>query len=165
MEQVAGRIWGVLNIRYADGREVPRRLSGERAFRARVRFPSHTEETLYMLQACGNDLRYGGISRYLPGPEFRFEADMPATPAPAPVPQPATTASATTPAPAPIAVPEALVETVAITDDGTVTFEFKKATNGQPSMVRIKGIETEEFTFSAGPDGTTLRYKEVAKVS
>ena len=148
MEQVAGRIWGVLNIRYADGREVPRRLSGESAFRARVRFPSHTEETLYMLQACGNDLRYGGISRYLPGPEFRFEADMPATPAPAP-----------------IAVPEALVETVAITDDGTVTFEFKKATNGQPSMVRIKGIETEEFTFSAGPDGTTLRYKEVAKVS
>ncbi len=83
LETTPGRIWGGLNVRYADGREVPRRLNGERAYQARVRFPDPhlsllgREETLYMLQGCGNDLRYGGISRYLPGPDFRFEADQP----------------------------------------------------------------------------------------
>ena len=28
-------------------------------------------------------------------------------------------------------------------------------------MVRLKGIETEEFTFTVNAEGTTLRYREV----
>ena len=82
-----GRIWGVLNVRYANGQEIPRRLDGDRAYQAEVRFPDGKTETLYMLQGCGNDLRYGGISRYIPGPDFRFEAD----------PEPATAPSPTVP--------------------------------------------------------------------
>ena len=81
----AGRIWGVLNVRYADEQEIPRRLNGDRAYRAQVRFPNGKTETLYMLQGCGNDLRYGGISRYIPGPEFRFEADPEPVVAPPPI--------------------------------------------------------------------------------
>ena len=176
LEQTVGRIWGILNVRYGDGKEVPRRLNGERAFRARVRFPDQHEETLYMLQACGNDLRYGGISRYLPGPEFRFEADQPQveTPAPAPAPaptpqpEPAQTAPAPTPTPAPEPTPaptpqpeSAQATAPTPQGEGVVIFEFKRSSNGQPAMVRLRGIEAEEFTFSVGPDGTTLRFREV----
>jgi hypothetical protein len=176
LRQTAGRIWGVMNVRYADGRSVPRQLHGERAYKALVRFPNGTEETLYILQACGNDLRYGGISRYLPGPDFRFEADpaavpvaqpaptpAPAEPAPAPVVEPVPVVAPPTPAPviaAPAAAPAQVAVAAAAADDGTVTFEFRKQSNGQPSMVRLKGIETEEFTFEIGPTGTTLRYRE-----
>ena len=149
LRQTAGRIWGVMNVRYADSRSVPRQLHGERAYEAIVRFPNGNEETIYMLQACGNDLRYGGISRYLPGPEFRFEADQPAVPV-APVAEP-------TPAPAPVEQTSA----PAPQEEGAITFEFKRASNGQPAMVRLKGIETEEFSFSVGNEGTTLRYREV----
>ena len=150
LRQTAGRIWGVMNVRYANGSEAPRQLRGERAYEARVRFPNGTEETLYMLQACGNDLRYGGISRYLPGPHFRFEADP--APAPAPETQPVT-ATPVEPAPTPV------VETIPPTD-GTISFEFKRATAEQPNLVRLQGISTEEFHFSVGPNGTTLRYRE-----
>ena len=87
VRQNAGRIWGNMIVRYADGRSIPRRLNGERAYQAEVRFPDGRIETLYMLQGCGNDLKFGGISRYLPGPNFRFEAD-PATQLPEPPPQP-----------------------------------------------------------------------------
>ncbi len=158
LRQTAGRIWGVMNVSYADGRSVPRQLHGDRAYEALVRFPGGTEEALYMLQACGNDLRYGGISRYLPGPDFRFEAD------PAPVVQPAPVA-APEPEPAPVAAEpatapaQAAVATAAV-DDGMVTFEFRKQSNGQPNLVRLQGIETEEFFFSVGSTGTTLRYRE-----
>jgi hypothetical protein len=117
-----------------------------------------------MLQACGNDLRYGGISRYLPGPEFRFEADpVVAIPTPAPAPQPAVQPAAVTPEPpAPQPAP-APAQAAASTPqgEGVISFEFKRANNGQPNMVRLQGIEAEEFTFSVGPDGTTLRYREV----
>jgi LysM domain len=183
LRQTIGRIWGVMSVRYADGRSVPRQLRGERAYQALVRFPNGKEETLYMLQACGNDLRYGGISRYLPGPDFRFEADpapvvaeplpvvasvepAPAPePTPAPVVEPVVTSSTPTPVLAEAAtapLPAQAAAVAAVADDGTVTFEFRRQSNGQPSMVRLKGIETEEFTFEIGPAGTTLRYREAA---
>lgn len=179
LEQVAGKIWGVLNVRYADGMSIPRRLVGERAFRARVRFPNGTEEILYMLQACGNDLRYGGISRYLPGPEFRFEADQPEAPvqtAPVPAPaEPAPTPATVVPVTAPVGhnpvldqyrtpegpVPQQVMVPAIPQPVGVITFEFKRSNNGQPNMVRLQGIKAEEFSFSVGPEGTTLRYREV----
>jgi hypothetical protein len=171
LRQTAGRIWGVMNVRYAGGRSIPRQLHGERAYEALVRFPNGTEETLYMLQACGNDLRYGGISRYLPGPDFRFEAD----PAPVPVAQPAPAAAPPEPAPAPepVAPAPAVAEPTspapaqapAPQEVGVVTFEFKRATNGQPTLVRLQGIEAEDFHFSVGPNGTTLRYREMAETA
>lgn len=161
LEQKAGRIWGVLNVRYANGREVPRRLNGERAFRARVRFPNGTEETLYMLAACGNDLRYGGISRYLPGPDFRFEEDV-ATPTaqPAPVATPVPAAQAIT---APVASDALAHKTEA--GDGKVTFEYKPSSGDQPHLVRLKGIDVVDFNFESGPDGLTVRYREAVPAS
>jgi len=162
VRQTAGRIWGNMTVRYADGHLVPRRLNGDRAYQAEVRFPDGHTETLYMLQGCGNDLRYGGISRYLPGPEFRFEAEpVVATPAPQPAAEPA---PAPKPVPAPAApapAPVAEVQAPAPQPASVITFEFKRSNKGQPNMVRLQGIEAEEFTFSVGPDGTTLRYREV----
>jgi len=170
LEQTAGRIWGVLNVSYADGRSVPRRLNGERAFRARVRFPSGHEETLYMLQACGNDLRYGGISRYLPGPEFRFEADPivapVATPEPAPQPEPAPE-----PAPQPATEPETIPPAPAaevvtpqpakpVWEPGVVKFELRKATDGKGAMGKFMGVdETEDLTFESEPGMVTIRFR------
>ncbi len=159
VDQVAGRISGVMNVRYADGREVPRRLKGERAFRANVRFPNGTVETLYMLQACGNDLRYGGISRYLPGPEFRFEPDAQQATASV-VPAPAATAA---PAPALAIVPAAAQEPAAATqqDEATFRFEFKPANDTEPGLVRVKGAKPN-FNVSMAKDGTvTLRYQPI----
>ncbi len=159
LEQVAGRIWGVMNVRYADGREIPRRLNGDRAYRARVRFADGHEEVLYMLQACGNDLRVGGISRYLPGPEFRFEAD-PAVVTPAPVPQPVVQpAPAATPMPTP--TPQPTEPTPAgPTNEGGLMFEMKCSADGRPNMIRFDSSQVDEFFF--GRDGkVTLRYREV----
>lgn len=151
-EQTSGRIWGVLNVRYADGREVPRRLSGEQAYRARVRFPDQRIETLYMLQACGNDLRYGGVSRYLPGPKFRFEADTPSATEPTQVSAPEV--------PAAVVHPEVPTASTTNVKPGEVTFEYKPADDGQPHLVRLSGTEVQEFKCTVGPDGITVRYRE-----
>lgn len=176
IRQTAGRIWGNMTVRYADGRSVPRRLNGDRAYEALVRFPDGHEETLYMLQGCGNDLRYGGISRYLPGPEFRFEADPVVAPTstPTPTPQPAQPEPAPAPTTPPAPVPAQPEAVPTINESGEfvrskdapapqtgISFEFKRASNGQPAMVRMRGIEAEEFNFSVGPEGTTLRFREV----
>jgi len=155
LEQTAGRIWGILNVRYANHEEVLRRLDGAKAFRAKVRFPDQHEETLYMLQACGNDLRYGGISRYLPGPEFRFEADGETVrPEPAPV-APAPTA----PQPAPAPVQEPTEKSSVPAEDGTMKFEIKKAGDGQPAMVRMTGVDEKSDTAVEIRDGQiTVRF-------
>lgn len=156
IRQTAGRIWGNMTVRYADGRSVPRRLNGDRAYQAEVRFPDGRTETLYMLQGCGNDLRYGGISRYLPGPEFRFEADPVIQPAPTPAPQPtaqpepapaAQTASpASESAPAPAA-----------TKEERLIFELKRPTTEQRGLIRFDTKELDEILI--GSDGRiTIRF-------
>jgi hypothetical protein len=174
LSQKRGRIWGILNVVYHGGREVPRLLNGDRAYKATVRFEDDgREEELYMLQGCGNDLRYGGISRYLPGPKFRFEADpdVPATPTPAATPEPeavpaqqSSTASAPEAAPkqeAPAPQPQPV--TPAADPDGAVTLEFKRSNDDQPNMVRLKGVNPEDFTCSIASDGITLRYRKIAE--
>lgn len=175
-----GRIWGVLNVRYADKREVPRRLNGDRAYRASVRFPSGTTEELYMLQACGNDLRYGGISRYLPGPEFRFEEDTQQAPSTEQTTQRAAepeTAPAAEQAPAPVAEqPEAPRVMAAAAGAGTAsvanaaqpgawTLEYKPEEAGKDTMVRITGVDVDEFKFTSNQNETVFRFKKVKKDS
>ena len=207
LRQIVGRIWGDMTVRYADGQSIPRRLNGVRAYEARVIFPNGTIETLYMLQGCGNDLRYAGISRYLPGPEFRFERDpvvptavpkfrfeeSPVVPTAVPE-QPASDNKTAQPAPVSepkLATPTPEMENKETTTnlpsgaqinkcgefvrtkdapstphsqpEGVITFEFKRSSNGQPNLVRLQGVEAEELTFSVGPDGMTVRYREVAK--
>ncbi len=182
LEQVAGRIFGNMNVRYQGGRTSPRTLNGERAYRARVRFPNGTEETLYMLQACGNDLRFGGVSRYMPGPAFRFEPDAPA--------QTATSTdnnSAPAPAPAqPAAVPPtAELKTEATSspeseksasepEDGVISIEFQTADAGggekdgkdkDKDMLRVSGIEVSSLTLTQRPNHITIRFKRIPKQS
>jgi hypothetical protein len=118
--------------------------------------PNGTQEIRYTLIACTNDVRAGGGMipglgfRFVPGTNVTAEVQPVVVPAPAPAPAPAPT-----PAPAPVVAEPA----TATADAGTVTFEFRKQTNGQPSMVRLRGIEVEDFTFDIGPTVTTLRYR------
>lgn len=68
-----GRGYGIMNVHYGDGQDVQeKRLNGEIVYRALVEFPNGERGQLYMLQACGNDIRYTG-RRYQPGDDFRFE--------------------------------------------------------------------------------------------
>lgn len=163
----AGRMWGVLNVRYANGEETPRQLQGDRAYRAEVCFPDGKAETLYMLQGCGNDLRYGGISRYIPGPEFRFEADPepvveapPAVPVAQPVvPQgPAVVAAGVQPNGE--FVREKDVPMVApVAESPVVRFEIRSATDGKPAMVRMVGVdEAGDNSVDIKPGEVTFRY-------
>lgn len=172
----AGRIWGLLNVRYSDGQEIPRRLTGDRAYRAEVCFPDGKAETLYMLQGCGNDLRYGGISRYIPGPEFRFEADPePTIEAPPAVPvvqptsaEPVVAQPAVPQGPAVVAagvqpngefVREKDAPPVLVAEPSVVRFEIRSATDGKPAMVRMFGInETMDNSVEIKPGEVTFRY-------
>lgn len=151
IRQTAGRIWGNMTVRYADNRSVPRRLNGDRAYQAEVLFPDGRTETLYMLQGCGNDLRYGGISRYLPGPEFRFEAD------PAVQPVAPATELAAQPEPAPTLEP--VVAPAPAANRSSLTFEMKRSTNGEPHLVRFDSDQIEEF-FIGRDRRITIRYRE-----
>lgn len=170
----AGRMWGVLNVRYSNGQETPRRLDGDRAYRAEVRFPNGKTETLYMLQGCGNDLRYGGISRYLPGPDFRFEADPEPAAAPPIVPteQPASVepivaqpvvssepvASGVQPTGEFVREKDAPVAAV-VSEPSVVRFEIRSATAERPAMVHMVGIdETKDSTVEIKPGEVTFRY-------
>ena len=159
--QIAGRIWGVMTVCYSNGRSVPRQLNGDRAYRAEVGFPDGHTERLYMLQGCGNDLRFSGISRYLPGPNFQFEADPVQTSTSTPPTQTGPVRSA--PAEPQVSTPVATVPVPDSQDDGTVTLKFKKATKDKPILVEVTGIEVDEMTFSTGPKGTSFRYTELEK--
>ncbi|HLC44409.1 MAG: hypothetical protein A2722_01090 [Candidatus Doudnabacteria bacterium RIFCSPHIGHO2_01_FULL_50_11] len=153
----SGRMWGILNVRYSNGRSVPRHLSGQRAYRALVRFPGGDSETLYMLQACGNDLRYGGISQYLPGPQFRFEVDNDLTPAW----RPAFVAEAEiVPAAAPPELAPATPVAEEVEEDGGITIELRPQTDDQGRMVRVKGVRVGSFTFTQKGTETTFRFRE-----
>lgn len=163
-----GRAWGILNTRYAekanwlmgfltrkDYKEVPRRLNGERAYRATVQFPDRRVEVLHMLQACGNDLRYGGISRYIPGADFRFEAD--AT-------QPAalaTPADVATPAIPPVV--GAPAEEVAGEGDEVVHIDL--AGKGRRSHLVRFGEGVQSLTLTKGKNGFSVRIREVAETA
>lgn len=143
-----GRIWGIMNVRYGDGSEVPRRLNGQAAYSARVRHSDGREEELYMLQACGNDLRFGGISRYIPGAGFRFEPDevLPATPS-----QKEPTVEAAAPA-------EASSEAANEPDDGSITIVFEDETADQPALLRAQGVDVKTLTCTRKDRSVTIRF-------
>jgi len=171
IRQTAGRIWGMMTVSYADGRRTTRSLNGERAYSAQVRFPDGRVETLYMLQACGNDLRFGGISRYLPGPEFRFEPDAvqptaaPVTPTPTetvaeqPVVTPEPQPTAPTPAPEQVAVDPTPSSQPTIEED-VVRIELRKAVDGNGAMARFSGVnEKEDLTCEISPGRIMIRFR------
>lgn len=169
-----GHLFGAMRVRYADGRERTKLMTGDTGYRALVEFPGGRREELYMLQACGNDLRFSGVSRYVPGMGFRFvpaEEVLAEPPTPRSVPQPTTEPVVTPPAEvvpvasepvvvAPESVPAAQ-STVSSEEDGVVRIEFKRATDGHSNdMLRISGIDVDEFVFTHEKSAMTLRFKE-----
>lgn len=133
-----------------------RRMHREPAYRARFRFPNNTEEDLFFLQRCANDVRFNGM-RYV---GYRFEPTHVIVEAPAPQ---TTTAQMTTSALPKATVPTATQEapqaqipaaTVTITI-GTVTLVIPSGSsismdqNGaisvvvpQPSTINVLPVAT-----------------------
>ena len=153
LHTVGGEISGTMMVSYANGTRRPRTLDRQRAYRATVRHENGQVEDLYMLQACGNDLRYGGISRYLPGPDFRFVEDVPVA---------ATEQSPITEEVAPAAVPtaEEVTPPVALAEAGAeLKIELKPAENpGDTAMVRVTGAPTSDMVLIVSEDSFTLRF-------
>jgi hypothetical protein len=109
-----GTAVGDMLVTYRDQRQpLPRRFNGDEViYQAVVRYrDDESEESLYMLQRCGNELRaYGGILRYVPSENFVFTPDTVAVPEPAPAEAPAADL-----VPTPVAAneqPEPVIETV-----------------------------------------------------
>lgn len=128
---VRGRGFGTVLVNYRDKRKpLKKRLNGEPIYRARVQSPNGREQEIYMLQGCGNDLRFGGISGYTPGKDFQFAVDgelpLPrSTPAPvvAEVPSPAPAApQPSVPTPQEVVVTITNGEAVAVRSSGPWTF-------------------------------------------
>ena len=149
-----GRLNGLMTVRYSDGTERQRILRNDVGYQALVRFPDGREETLYMLQGCGNDLRYSGIARYIPGAGFSFTPDheVPATAPVVPAPQP-------TPAPAP--APQVRIEPVpqavgAAASPVRRSLFFTPAEGERPNMIKTSGFR--EVRFEQTGDEMTLRF-------
>ncbi len=156
----AGRIWGILNVRYADQQEIPRRLNGDRAYRAQVRFPNGKTEMLYMLQGCGNDLRYGGISRYIPGPDFKFEADPePVAPPPTVPTQPIVAQPVVPQGPMVVAGIQPTGEFVREKDAPSIPVSPEMVSPGKPKVLRsfvelpAQSGKPAAFVFTGGVTG------------
>ncbi len=158
LDQTRGVASGIVMVSYANGTSRPRRLDNTPAYRATVRHQNGRIEELYMLEGCGNDLRFGGIKRYLPGEDFRFMADEPiATPAPEEAPA----AMAVEPEP----VVEEAVELASppATDPASrepeLKVELKPAEDEEDtSMIRVTGAPTEDMTLTISENGFTLRF-------
>lgn len=134
-----GTIHGTMMVRYGDGTVRPRFMNGERGYQATIRNPDGTLETVYMLQACGNDLRFGGVARYMHGPHFRF------------IPDEAEVQPAAMQEPAPTEVEE--------TSEGEIKIEVKPADQpGGTALVRVTGVAPTGMTLLVGPKTLTLRY-------
>jgi hypothetical protein len=147
-----GRLDGPWTVRYQDGSERTMVLRNEPGYRALLEFPGGRQEELYMLQGCGNDLRFS-VLRYVPGLGFSFtpEQDIPVStqtaPAPAPAAAPAPAVPRQEPAPQPVGA------------NATPTRRsllFKPAEDGQPNMIKTSGFS--EVKFEQNGDEMTLRF-------
>jgi len=161
LRSTPGHAWGIMNVGYADDRVEARRLNGERVYQGSVRFPDGKVETLYMLQGCGNDLRFGGVRRYEPRDNFRFEPDPPVVAAhtrPTAAEVAGFDRDSIPPATETAPGPDAPTVTEPV-EDGIVRFEIRPATEGQPAMVRMTGVnEQGANTIELQPGVITLRY-------
>ncbi len=121
-------------VEYRD-QTVERRLENEPAYRARFRFPDGTEQELFFLQACGNDV-YAG-TRYS---GFTFTADRVILTAPAPVVKTAKTTTATaseekSAGEAPSTTPETITEEPQMAPDAVEASSIKPASDDAEKVV------------------------------
>lgn len=138
MSITSGTGRGKLHILYRNGKWEERILTGQRMFQGIVRFPDGKEETLFMLQGCGNDVRFSG-NRNMPMGDFVFTPDS----EPVPVTQVGATPSVT-PATGVVTAPPvaAPATTEKVVSDDTVYIEIKGVDGDKPAMVRLFGVDT-----------------------
>jgi hypothetical protein len=152
VEQTGGKASGLLWVNFADGKRRARHMTDEPAFRALVRFPDGSTEELFMLQRCGNDLRFSGIERYVPGLGFRFTPDG-EQPAPE---QPAQAAAPEVPE----AAPAAAETRRTVHSDKQILVEILPGDGEHASsLFRLKGVDPNRLSYEVGNDGmTTIRF-------
>lgn len=154
LESTLGRVYGTMLVSYRNNTERAWVMAGQHAYQARVRRPNGHVEVVYMLQACGNDLKFGEVSGYQPGNDFRFEPETPA-PVPAPAPKPVVEAAVAIPA-----EPQQMSsETV---PQGTVSVTIKPAGDNRPNLVEVVGIDPTGASFEVSSNGFKLRYSHLA---
>lgn len=162
-EIVSGHGWGRMVISYSNGRNEERILTGQRLYRGIATFPDNKEETLYMLQGCGNDVRYLG-NRNDPSQDFRFVPDSEAI-------QTTPVNSNQDQAGGPVVPATDRVEELgrevkrmlsSDVDFNTTRFEFKPEANGRAMMVRVTGIDTSqnELAVDVNEDSIIFRVKQ-----
>lgn len=144
IESTPGVLNGLVTVSYGDGSSRQRLLTNELGYRALVQYRDGRREHLYMLQRCGNDLKFGGIHRYLPGPDFRFE----------PTAEPLAPAAAT---PDTAATIEQGVDNDEL-QPGQVTCEFRAGKRGETDLLRIKGVNPSYVHVLRDQDGVTFRF-------
>ncbi|MEK7101132.1 MAG: hypothetical protein AAB921_03475 [Patescibacteria group bacterium] len=151
---VAGRISGEMLVRYKDDTEYPRTVHDLPAYSATAVFNDGRTEQLYMLQACGNDLRFGGVLRYVPGMGFQFTpAQVEVAPA-APIEEVAQPAVAER-VPAPTAANEEAVAEVPVTERVGPTFACYGAHGDKPPMITFDHTKVNVVVEGAM---TTIRF-------
>jgi len=133
----SGFLSGDGEVRYGDQREIRRRLNHEPAYRARFRFADGTEEDLYFLQLCANDVRFYG-TRYR---GFRWETERVVVSTPVSTPAPAEPAASGLPVVrTPLrAVPTAppVITTVAVGDIRVAVPEGSSVLVGRDGKITI----------------------------
>ncbi len=148
---VRGRGHGRMMVSYHGGTERPRNLNGETVYRARARFEDGREEDIYMLQGCGNDVRYGGAAYRLLD-NFRFvEDETVAEPSPEPVMEEAAAPQTATAEPSADFDGEIASGTIHGTIQGP-------RTPGDKAMLRIQGAQLNGLTFTLSDRDLTVRW-------
>jgi hypothetical protein len=159
----AGTINGTMLVRYRGGMERPRDVSNLPAYRATVRFDNNRTEELYMLQACGNDLRMGNIRRYVPGANFVFTPDSERRAEPAPAAAAAERPAVEPVAPLPVAANEMdAVPEAAVAEGNKPVFACYSKDGTTPSSMEFDHTLVGVVIEKGGR--TTISFLDVASV-
>lgn len=158
LERTPGLVYGTMLTSYRDNTELPFKMTGQRAYQARIRHQNGHMEVIYMLQACGNDLKFGDVTRYSPGADFRFVLDAVAEAAV----QTVTEVPAVVEAPIPVPVAEVKAQQDEVMAPGTVRVEVKPADDKGPNLVQVTGVNPVGTSFKLTPNGFEFRYNNLA---
>lgn len=144
LERTEGRGYGTMQVQYRHQPMATRILNGERVYQARVRMQDgQSERMIYMLQGCGNELRFGSVLGYIPGLNFRFEPLTQASSTETPTaPSSAAPAATATSAESPLMPPRP-------TALETVRFELRPAKGNKPASVNVVGTPREGTTIES----------------
>lgn len=147
----SGFLNGHGRVQYRD-RSVDRRLENEPAYRARFRFPDGTEQDLFFLQVCANDVHAG--TRYH---GFRFSASRVIIPAPtAPVQQQVEPVSVPAEPIVPAETLSPATPSVSQNHQESVFAKIRIFDENGKIMVEMEGVSLPSIEIERGPQGTKV---------